>query len=194
MRINKYGLLVALLLLAPAAAMAQEARVVAVNTEEAVLKSDAGKAADTKLTAKYEERKKELDKKQKELDDLNIKKRDQWTLLSEKFKEELTRQINTTQTTLERSLEDARTEMDKLRNDELGPIVKVARAELDKLVNEKSYEIVIDLAGDGPVYFVHVSPKINITDELVKRINVAWLKTSSTGEAKPAPAEAKATK
>jgi Skp family chaperone for outer membrane proteins len=192
MRINKYGLLLALLV-APAVAMAQEARVVGVNTEQAVLKSDAGKAADTKLTAKVDEKKKEFDGRKREIEQMKEKLDLQANALSEQAKEDLRRKIKDAQTKFDRDLEDTDLELEKMRSELLGPVVKAAREQLDKLVTERNIDIVIDLAGDGPAYFPYVNEKILVTDELVKRINAA-IKTSSNVDAARPPASTEAAK
>lgn len=176
MRINKYGLLLAVLL-APAAAMAQEARVVAVNTEEAVLKSEKGKDADTKLNAKIDEKKKEFDAKKKEIDDLAAEIERTRTVLKPEVIAEKQRTLDTKRKDFDRGLEDTDRMLDNMRRELLDPVIKVARSELDKMVAEKSYDIVLDLAV-GAGAFPWVNPKIIITDELITRINTA-MKTSA---------------
>jgi outer membrane protein len=188
-RMNKFGLLLAVLL-APAAAMAQEARVVAVDTEQAVLKSEAGKIADKKLTTEIDKKKEEFKAKDKKLTDAKAEFELKISVWSAEKKAEMASELDRMDKEIKRGVEDTNVYLDKMRDEELGWIVRAAKAELDKLVQEKSYDIVIDLAGDGRAYFVYVNPKIDITEELVKRINANAVKTSAV-KAEPTPGEAK---
>jgi Skp family chaperone for outer membrane proteins len=190
-RLKQYGWLLAAMLI-PAAAMAQEMKVAVVNTELAVMKSAAGIEANKSLTAKYEEKTKEFDAKKKELDELNDKLKRQGPLMKPEVAEELRRTIDQKSKDFSRALEDTDRELDSLRRTSLDPIIKAMKDELDRLVKERNYDMVFDLAGEiGPAVIVWSSERINITDELVKRVDGVLKVSTAEPKSSPPLADAK---
>jgi Skp family chaperone for outer membrane proteins len=147
--------------------MAQGKRFVTVNTEQAVLRSDAGKAAHARLTEIIESKKKEFDARMKEIDEL---KQNLQLVSDESARAQLSRVIQDRQKRFDRDLEDTDRELEHMRWELLAPIIKTARTELAKLVAEQGNDTVIDLAEEP---YTSAQPINDITADLIKRINTA---------------------
>src|SRR5205814_2029606 len=126
----------------------------------------------------------EIEKKQKELDDKQNQLKTQDRVLSETAKAELTRDIERRNTDLTRASEDAQKELDSLRQELLGPVVSVARRVLDALASEKGYDTILDSSAPQN-NIIFVDKRIDITDELIKRIDALQPAPATPAPTKP---------
>jgi|GEM_PF-2948364 len=159
-----------------------QCKIVVVDMQDAVIKSNEGVAQNAKFDAKTAEWVAKLDKKKADIDALNTKYKQQQALGTASALAELKRQIDTATTDLNRMTEDAQKEVDDYRDQLLSPIMMTAQATLDALANEKNYSIVYDLsAPNSPI--VYSSKECDITNEIKTRMNA---KTAAAGTTTPA--------
>jgi outer membrane protein len=172
-----------------------QSRIAVVDFERAAVGSAEGKKAEAKFNARLTERRNELEKKQKDLDDKQNKLKTQDRVLSETAKAELAKDIERGTTELTRLNEDAQKELDSLRQELLGPVVQIARRVLDALASEKGYDTILDSSAPNS-NIIFVDKRIDITDELTKRVDAVTAAAAPTPAAPPpaaAPAPARAT-
>ena len=157
-------------LLTPCAAFPQESKIAAVDFERVVVESAAGKKAQDGWNAKYTEHQKNLEARQKEIDDAQNNLKTRGNVLSDAAKADLTRDIDKKTTELNRLTEDAQKEMEDLRSTLLQPITENAQRVLQAYATEKGYTIVIDVS-NPQTNVVYVNMKSDITDDVIKRVD-----------------------
>jgi len=157
--------------LAPTLLAAQEVKIGVADLERAIVESVEGKKAYTTFTAKLEALRKNIETKQKQLEDAQTRLKTQERLLGEGPKAELTKDIDRRQVELTRLQEDAQKELDTMRSDLMRPIAQVAERVLDAFAKEQGYTLIIDSSNPQNGSLVFVNPKADITNELIKRID-----------------------
>ena len=179
---------------APAAASAgppPNTQVVVLNSQRLALESAPGKEAYGRLKKLSDQRKEELDKVEKDARDLVQKLNDQGQSMPPDKLEALQKQADDRQKAWKRMQEDAQRDLQEAERKEMtalegriGPIV-------NEYFKEKRYTLVLDSRA-GIIYRDDV---VDVTDEVLKRINttVALPPSKASGEAaaKTAPAAQK---
>ena len=182
-----------MLLVATPFLRAQLSNIAVVDFERAVVESAEGKKSSDKFNASVQAKQADLEKKQREIEDLQKKLQAGTRTLSDSAKADIQRDIDRRNTELQRVNEDAQKEMQALRDELLRPIAQVATQILNGMAAEQGYTLVID-SSNPENNLVFVNPKNDITAELVKRINAATPKeppkpaTAAPATPKPAPA------
>src|SRR5436190_12879227 len=100
----------------PQALSAQNSRVVAVDFERAVVQSVEGKKSSDKFNAALQARQADVEKRQKEIEDLTKKLQNGARTLSDAVKAETQKDIDRRTTELKRVNEDAQKELEVLRD------------------------------------------------------------------------------
>jgi len=184
-----------MLLVATPLLRAQLSNIAVVDFERAVVESAEGKKSSDKFNATVQAKQADLEKKQREIEDLQKKLQAGTRTLSDSAKADIQRDIDRRNTELQRVNEDAQKEMQALRDELLRPIAQVATQILNGMAAEQGYTLVID-SSNPENNLVFVNPKNDITAELVKRINAATPKeppkpaTAAPATPKPGPAPA----
>jgi outer membrane protein len=184
-----------MLLVATPSLRAQLSNIAVVDFERAIVESAEGKKSSDKFNATVQAKQADLEKKQREIEDLQKKLQAGTRTLSDSAKADIQRDIDRRNTELQRVNEDAQKEMQALRDELLRPIAQVATQILNGMAAEQGYTLVID-SSNPENNLVFVNPKNDITAELVKRINAATPKeppkpaTAAPATPKPAPAPA----
>ena len=168
--LNKWVPAIILSLLIPIAGLAQESKVALVDFERVVVGTAAGKKAADQWNAKYAEHQKNLEARQKEIEDQQTKLRTQGNVLSDAAKAEITRDIDRKTTELNRLSEDAQKQMEDLRTQLLQPISQLAQQVLQTYAAEKGYTVVIDVSSPE-TSIIYVNEKALITDDVIKQID-----------------------
>ena len=185
-----------MLLVATPSLRAQLSNIAVVDFERAIVESAEGKKSSDKFNATVQAKQADLEKKQREIEDLQKKLQAGTRTLSDSAKADIQRDIDRRNTELQRVNEDAQKEMQALRDELLRPIAQVATQILNGMAAEQGYTLVID-SSNPENNLVFVNPKNDITAELVKRINAATPKEppkpATAGPATPKPAPAPAT-
>jgi len=184
--------IVALLFSAPMM-RAQLSKVVVVDFEKAVVESDEGKKASEKFNALLQAKQGELEKKQKDIEDQQKKLQNGARTLSDPAKADIQRDIDRRTTEVQRLNEDAQRELQASRDELLKPIADLATAVLGAMAAQENYTLVIDISNPES-NVVWKNPKNDITDELIKKINVAAAASKAEAPKTPAPAAPSATR
>jgi outer membrane protein len=172
-------------LLFPASMWAQASKVAVVDFERAVVESVEGKKAAERFNTKMEERTKELQGLQKQLEDNQTKLRTGERALSDAVKADLTRQIDRLQTELTRKNEDAQKEMEGLRQELLQPIAGFASQLLTAYCQQQGYTVVVDISAPTS-NVLYYSPENDITAGFVKTLDQEFAKRAQTPGQTPA--------
>ncbi len=173
-------------LLIPDAAFSQESKIATVDFERVVVESAAGKKAQDNWNSKYTDHQKNLEAKQKEIDDAQNNLKSRGNVLSDAAKADIARDIDKKTTDLNRLTEDAQKEMENLRTNLLGPISENAQRIMQQYAAEKGYTVVIDVS-NPQTNVVYVNPKTDITQDVIKLIDSQPAATPAAG---PAPSAA----
>jgi outer membrane protein len=163
---------------------AQLSTVAVVDFERAVVENEEGKKASDKFNAEVQARQSDLEKRQREIEDLQKKQQVGVRTLSEAAKADLQRDIDRRTRDLQRINEDAQKDLQVLRDQLLRPIAERATAILNAMAAEKGYTVVVDTS-DPNNNVLWANPQNEITAELVKRINAS--KPPETAKPEPPP-------
>ena len=156
-----------------------------IDAQRLALESAPGKEAYSRLQKLQAQKKDDLDKVEKEARELVQKLSDQGSSMPADKLEALQKQADDKQKSWKRMQEDAqkdlqeaeRKEMAALEN-RIGPIVK-------EFFNERHYAVVLDSRAG----IMYADPAVNVTDEVLKRINTSV----ALPQAKPAADKAQST-
>jgi outer membrane protein len=166
---------------------AQLSTVAVVDFERAVVENEEGKKASDKFNAEVQARQSDLEKRQREIEDLQKKQQVGVRTLSEAAKADLQRDIDRRTRDLQRINEDAQKDLQVLRDQLLRPIAERATAILNAMAAEKGYTVVVDTS-DPNNNVLWANPQNEITAELVKRINASKPPETAKPEPPPKPA------
>lgn len=183
--LKRWSVAVAIACLLPIAGIAQESKVGVVDFERVVVGSASGKKAADQWNAKYAEHQKDLEARQKAIEDQQTKLRTQGNILSETAKADITRDIERKTTELNRLSEDAQKQMEDLRAQLLSPISAIAQQVLQKYSSDNGYTIVIDIS-NPETNVLHVNEKADITDLIIKQIDALPPAAAAPAPATPA--------
>ncbi len=153
-------LLVSLLALALPAALRAQAKVAVINTQRAVLETAEMKRAAADLEAKYRPQQQDVEKRTKELQQIQEKLQNPKTTPQEGA--DLQAEGQRKQRTLQRLTEDLQAEVDRERTDILNQAGKRMQAIVAKLAEEKGLDLVVDAA--NTIFF---KPAMDITSEAI---------------------------
>jgi outer membrane protein len=188
-KINTY-LVPALALGMVAAAQAQPpAKIGVIQIQVAMTSTKDGQKAVADFDAKLEPQKKDLEKKQSELRDLQEKLQRGGNALSETNKADLTRTIDQKTKSYQRDVEDFNAEAEQEQNrllQELGPKMKQV---IDKFGEANGYSVILDVSNpNGSVFYA--SNAVDVTKEIIDLYDKT---VSSSRPATPSPKPAPST-
>jgi outer membrane protein len=183
--------LVLLIALSVPAAVLGQSKIAVVDFERAVVECAEGQVSQQKFNARFEEKQKEIEKRRKELEAIQIRLQTQDKVLSDTVKLGLQRDLERGQVEFTRISEDAQKELEALRNDLLQPIAQKASAVLNSFAVEQGYSLVVDTSNpENNVVFVN--PNNDITEELIRRLDAAAAAMAKPAERPAEPAQAPA--
>ena len=156
-----------------------------VDMERAVTTSSEGKKAEQKFTAKLDEYRKEIEKKQKELEDIQTRLRTGDRLMNEETKANLNRNATRIQTDLQRMQEDSEKALDSLRSELLAPIAQIAEAIVQAFAQEQGFTVLLDSSNPQNGSIIYVAEKANVTDEIIRRIDSEIAKAQAAAKKPP---------
>ena len=171
--------------LIPAALIAQQpTKVGVINIQQAILSTKDGQRAAQELQARFDPRRKEIEKKNSEIQALQDTYRKSANTASEEQRARTAREIDQKQKSLQRDTEDAQAELEqeqqKLFSELGGRIMQV----IDKYARDNQYTLILDVsAQQSPV--LYMATGTDITAEVVKMYD-------ANAPAPPAPAAAPA--
>jgi outer membrane protein len=175
MKLNFTALIVALGLMGGTVLMAQNPPTQKIGVLDylgAIVMSAEGKVANEEFQKKLSVRKTELEGKQTALQDLQKQLETKGPLLSEQAQTNLSKQIATNTTDLQRAQEDSEKEFSALRNDILIRIGKKIAPVIEKYARENNFTLVLDSSGQTS-QLLYASSAVVITDDIIKAYDAA---------------------
>jgi len=196
--VNKKILLPAILMLGLASAVlaqsaSQPTKVGVINLRAAMESTQEGQKAATELQQRYDPKRKELEKKQNELQSLRDQLSRGSNTMSDDAKEKIQRQIDQLTKLWNRDQEDAsadfQVDLDRIQQEIFGKMQEV----IDKYSRDNGYAVILDISSEqSPI--VYISNTIDITNDIIalydKNAPVttpAAAKPSATPAAPPKP-------
>jgi len=142
-------------------------KVAVINSQKAILDTEDIKKAQADLTAKYKPRQDQLEKLQKDLQDIQTQL--QSGKLNQLGEQELTAQGQKKQRDLQRLQQDLQEDADRDRNDILQRAGTRMQEVVKKLADEKGLDLVVDSA--NTLFF---KPTLELTNDAVTAYNKAY--------------------
>ena len=142
-------------------------KIAVINSQKAILETEEIKKAQLDLTAKYKPRQDQLEKLQKDLQD--IQNQLQSGKLNQLGEQELTAQGQKKQRDLQRVQQDLQEDADRDRNDILQRAGTRMQEVVKKLADEKGLDLVVDSA--NTLFF---KPNLELTTDAVAAYNKAY--------------------
>lgn len=167
-----------------ATAQSSAPKIGVMNVLRAIVECSEGKQANEEFQKKFEAKRDELSRKQKEVETLQQQLKSQAATLNDEAQAALTRSIQAKTTDLQRSQEDAEKEFNELRNQIFNRIGSKLAPLVQQYAKEKNFTLVMD-SSSQTTQLTYVDPATDITDDVVKRYDAMQVSSSSPA-AKPA--------
>lgn len=150
----------------PAAPAAAPNKVGVIQIQAAIVSTKDGQAASAELESKMAPKRKELEKQQADIKDLQDKLQRGGNTMSQAAKDDLQRQIDSRTKSFNREVEDAQAEAEqeqqRLVNDLGGKIMQV----IDKYAQQNGFSVILDVSNPNtPV--LYASNTVDITKEII---------------------------
>lgn len=153
-------------------AQAPPTKVGVINIQQAMLATRDGQKAAQELQAKFEPRRKDIERKNQEIAQLQDQFRKAQNTASEDQKTKLARDIDQKQKALQRDGEDAEAEFNQERERTLGDLGGRLMQVIDKYARDHSYTLILDISSQqSPV--LYMANGIEITADIVKAYDAA---------------------
>nr|WP_150659922.1 OmpH family outer membrane protein [Pandoraea sputorum] len=160
------GVAAALLAGAAFAATAQDARIAAVNSDRILRDSTPAKAAQAKLEAEFSARDKALQDMAQRLKAMSDKLDKDNPTLSDAERAKRQRDLAAADTEFQRKQREFREDLNQRRNEELAAVLDRANRVIKQIAEADKYDLIVQEA-------VYVSPRIDITDKVLKTLNAS---------------------
>jgi Skp family chaperone for outer membrane proteins len=151
----------------PPAPFPQDAKYAVVDVQAIAQGSSAGKAASARLNELQTKKMSELQDKNKQLQALQTKRDQGGPLLNESARAQLDKDIDKLQRDIQFAQSNAQAEMQDLNNELQGEFTKKVGPIIEEIAKEKGLYLVFT-ADSG---FAYVHPGLNISDEVIKRLD-----------------------
>lgn len=149
-----------------ARAQAGGTKVGIINIQDAIIRTEEGQKTAKTLSEKYAPRQGDLEKKKRDLDDVQAQLSKGRNTMSEDARTNLIRQIDQKSKALTRDNEDATAEYQQEESKLINGIGQKMMSVIDKYAKDKGYAIILDISSQqSPVLYAVNS--VNITDEIV---------------------------
>ncbi|WP_177200337.1 OmpH family outer membrane protein [Paraburkholderia diazotrophica] len=145
------------------AAQAQEARIAAVNSDRILRESSAAKAAQTKLEAEFAKRDKDLQDMAQRLKSMSDSLDRNGASMSPVDRAQKQRDLSQLDTDFQRKQREFREDLNQRRNEELAAVLDRANKVIKQIAEQQHYDLIVQEA-------VYVSPRIDITDQVLKAL------------------------
>ncbi|CAG2143968.1 MULTISPECIES: OmpH family outer membrane protein [Cupriavidus] len=151
-------------LCAAAPAMAQEARIAAVNSERILRDSQPAKAAQVKLEQEFSKRDRELQDMAQKIKGMADKLDKDTAVLADSDRQRRQREVADLDREFQRKQREFREDLNQRRNEELAQVLERANRVIRSLAEQRKYDLIVQEA-------VYVNPRIDITDDVMKALN-----------------------
>lgn len=146
--------------------MAQDARIAAVNSDRILRDSAPAKAAQAKLEAEFSKRDGELQSMAQRLKAMSDKLDKDNPTLSDAERAKRQRDLAAADTEFQRKQREFREDLNQRRNEELAAVLDRANRVIKQIAENEKYDLIVQEA-------VYVSPRIDITDKVLKTLNAS---------------------
>lgn len=185
---------------APTPQTPMPAKVGIINTQLAIISTAEGKKAVEELQTQYAPKRTELEKMQKEIQDLQNQLRVQERTLSSEAATDLRRQIDAKTKEFNRQGEDTQEEFQKKESELVNRIGQKMLRVIDRYAQDNGYTVILDVSSpQTPVLYAAMS--VDITSDIIKLYDVTYKVEAPAATTPPAarpaprpaqpPAEAK---
>lgn len=147
----------------------QDAKYAVVDVQAIASNSAAGKAASAKLNELQAKRVSELQDKNKQLQALQSKKESGAAVMSDAARSQLDKDIEKLQRDIQYTQSNAQAEFQDLNNELQADFTKKVAPIIEEIAKEKGLYLVF--TGDSGFAYVH--PGLNISDEVIKRLDAS---------------------
>lgn len=147
-----------------APAMAQEARIAAVNSERILRDSQPAKAAQVKLEQEFSKRDRELQEMAQKIKGMADKLDKDTAVLADSDRQRRQREVADLDREFQRKQREFREDLNQRRNEELAQVLERANRVIRQLAEQRKYDLIVQEA-------VYVNPRIDITDDVMKALN-----------------------
>jgi outer membrane protein len=156
--------LLAMSLFSAAGVQAQEAKIGFVNTERIFREATPAKAAQVKIEQEFSKREKELQDMAARIKSLSDKLDKDAAVLPEPDRVKRQRDLTDLDKDFQRKQREFREDLNQRKNEELAAVLERTNKVIKQIAEAEKYDIVFQEA-------VHVSPRIDITDKVLKALN-----------------------
>ncbi|RZI42507.1 OmpH family outer membrane protein [Herbaspirillum sp. HC18] len=156
--------LLAALLLPLGGVLAQESKVGFVSTERIFREAAPAKAAQAKIEQEFSRRDKELQEMASRLKSMSDKLDKDAAVLSESDRLKRQRELSDLDKDFQRKQREFREDLNQRRNEELAVVLERTNKVIKQIAESEKYDIVFQEA-------VYASPRIDITDKVLKALN-----------------------
>jgi outer membrane protein len=156
------------------AAQAQEARIAAVNSDRILRESAPAKAAQTKLEAEFAKRDKDLQDMAQRLKAMSDALDKNGPAMSPTDRAQKQRDLSQLDSDFQRKQREFREDLNQRRNEELAAVLDKANKVIKQIAEQQHYDLIVQEA-------VYVSPRIDITDQVLKALAAATPATAASG-------------
>ncbi|WP_020203937.1 OmpH family outer membrane protein [Cupriavidus sp. WS] len=153
-------------LLAATPAMAQEARIAAVNSERILRDSVPAKQAQVKLEQEFSKRDRDLQDMAQKIKGIADKLDKDTAVLADADRQRRQREVADLDREFQRKQREFREDLNQRRNEELAQVLERANRVIRQLAEQRKYDLIVQEA-------VYVNPRIDITDDVMKALNSA---------------------
>lgn len=162
--LSKCAVLLALSLFSLANAQAQETRIGFVSTERIFREAAPAKLATAKIEQEFSKREKELQDLGSRLKSASDKLDKDAAVLSESDRIRRQRELSDMDKDFQRKQREFREDLNQRRNEELATVLDRTNKVIKQIAEAEKYDIVFQEA-------VYISPRIDITDKVLKALN-----------------------
>lgn len=175
-----------------ATAAAQQGKFAVINIQGAIISTKDGQKAAAELNAKTAPKKKELEQKQNDINQLQDQLNKGSNTLSDSAKNDLYKNIESKKKSLQREVEDAQSDLEADQQKLLSQLGQKILAVIEKYARDNGITMVVDVSSQQtPV--LYASPSIDITKEIIELYdkNTAGGSAPATSPKPPASAAPK---
>ncbi|CAG9181009.1 OmpH family outer membrane protein [Cupriavidus respiraculi] len=145
-------------------ALAQEARIAAVNSERILRDSQPAKAAQVKLEQEFSKRDRELQDMAQKIKGMADKLDKDTAVLADADRQRRQRELADLDREFQRKQREFREDLNQRRNEELAQVLERANRVIRQIAEQRKYDLIVQEA-------VYVNPRIDITDDVMKALN-----------------------
>jgi outer membrane protein len=166
------ALAVALLGAGTAQALAQEARIAAVNSDRILRDSATAQVAQKKLEAEFAKRDKDLRDMADRLKRMSAQLDKAGATMPAVDRADKQRELSNLESDFQRKQREFNEDLNQRRNEELAAVLKKANDVIKQIAEQQHYDLIVQEA-------VYVSPRIDITDQVLKALAASSAATTN---------------